>query len=676
MVVNFIRRTTRIILFLIFSMNCMMTGFPQSSVVKHALVVGIGKYSPASEFRPISADNDVRIIMKLLRQQGFTDTLVLLNEQATKSGFLQACQKLRENIKPGDIVFIHFSTHGQQLEDNSGDEIDGLDEAIALYDARSRCSVDYKGENHLTDDELGRLIEGLRKNLGKDGDILVMIDACHSGNMTRGVDTVILRGGYPPLMIKEGTPEELTRGGDKQSGTKNAGNSKSDEKQDFIYTEMNQMNHGDLANYVIFSACENNEVSSEFCYSQKYFGPLTWAFLNALLNNSSENYTYNKLYHDIRYEMISMFENYKTRQNPTMEAAGEGEDKVIFGGEVVRQQKFFTINKFIAPDKVVMSAGNISGIFDSTAVEVYPSGTLEPGKLGTKGIRGIVTDAGYMESVVQLESPLTDTKPGNHWIFIAKRRIDGYKVAVNLGAFTNTGLKNQVISELTNLSFVVLKTESPEFILEQKKNKPDEMVLILARNMKLYRDKIKTENLGTTMIKIAQVHLLKNLKVSAPEVSMEIMLLPSDTIHCAKSKFQNEKTMRNSLRENVDTAMLVIENTGRKEFYFNLVDIDPEDNFSVILPNKEVSISDCFLQPGKKFRKIYVFQKPYGTETLKFFVSGRKFDLRPVFSSAEKSRGVGGDVETLFGFPGNAMRGTSSGSFDLATFTYYFDIIK
>ena len=281
-----------------------------------------------------------------------------------------------------------------------------------------------------------------------------------------------------------------------------------------------------------------------------------------------------------------------------------------------------------------------------------------------------------MESVVQLESPLTDTKPGNHWIFITNRRIGGYKVVLNLGTFANISLKNQVIAELENFDYVEIKSESPEFILEQKKNKPDEMVLIITRNMKLYKDKIKAENLGTTLLKIAQVQLLKNLKVSAPEVNMEITLIPSDTIHFAKSKFLNEKTMRNSLRENVDTAMLVIENTGKKEFYFNLVDVDPEDNFSVILPNKEVSIAECFLQPGKKFQKIYVFQKPYGTETLKFFVSGKKFDLRPVFSSAEKSRGVGGDVEALMGFPGNKMRGTSSGSFDLATFTYYFDIIK
>ena len=62
---------------------------------KHALVVAISNYSPSSGFRHIDADNDLRIIMKLLRQQGFTDTIVLENAQATKDGFIRSFRKLR-----------------------------------------------------------------------------------------------------------------------------------------------------------------------------------------------------------------------------------------------------------------------------------------------------------------------------------------------------------------------------------------------------------------------------------------------------------------------------------------------------------------------------------------------------------------------------------------------------
>jgi len=135
--------------------------------------------------------------------------------------------------------------------------------------------------------------------------------------------------------------------------------------------------------------------------------------------------------------------------------------------------------------------------------------------------------------------------------------------------------------------------------------------------------------------------------------------------------------MRNTLREGIDTAMLVIVNTGKKGFYFNLIEIDPEDNYSVILPTNGISMSDCFLQPGKKFHKEYVFHKPYGTETLKIIASEKKFDLRPVINQTEKTRGVLGDMEKLFS-SAYEMRGTPSlpETAELATFNFFFDIIK
>jgi hypothetical protein len=142
-------------------------------------------------------------------------------------------------------------------------------------------------------------------------------------------------------------------------------------------------------------------------------------------------------------------------------------------------------------------------------------------------------------------------------------------------------------------------------------------------------------------------------------------------------KFLNRNTMRNTLREEIDTAILVIVNTGKKSFYFNVIEIDPEDNFNVILPNNVRAISECLLQPGQKFREEYSFQKPYGIETFKIITSGKKFDLRPIINNLDKSRGVQGDLEKLFSSD-YKMRGTPSmpESAELATFNFFFDIIK
>ena len=662
-----------------------MIGFGDSfsqnhSPVKHALVVAISNYSPTSGFRHIDADNDLKIIMKLLGQQGFTDTIVLQNQQATKEGFMQSFRKLRSNVHQGDIVYIHFSTHGQQIEDLNGDETDGMDEAIALYDAQTRSTSDYKGQNHLTEDEFGLLVEQLRKDLGKEGDLLVMIDACHSGSMSRGVDTAIIRGGYPPIMITQQESSIKTRGGNAPIRSAGAGkNEVPDNKSVGMFSHLNQSKKDDLANYVAISACENDEVSSEYYYNHNYFGPLTFAFLNAVLNNSSEQYTYTKLFHDIQFEMISMFENYKTKQTPTMESSESGgPDKIIFGGKNLNQQHFYTINKFTAPDKIIIGGGNISGIFDSTLVIVYPSGTLDPGKAGKPFANGIITQSGYMESVVQLNSPLNNKKPEDYWIFIADRKLSGYQVRLNLGSFTNADLKKQAIATLKDCKYVEITTDDPSFILEQKKNSNTEMILEHARSRILYKEHILPGNLGKTMLSLAQVQFLKGLKVSTPDIDMDISFMPSDTSHLLKSKFLDMKTMRNTMREGMDTAVLWIVNTGKKSFYFNIIDIDPEDHLNVILPNIDRPVSECFVRPGQRFHTPpNTFSKPYGTETFKIIASEQKFDLRPVINELDKTRGVLGDMEKLFS---NAyqMRGTPSlpESAELATFNFFFDIIK
>jgi metacaspase-1 len=667
MTVNIVRRGILLAVLLIGLADLSVYSQP----VKHALVVSISEYSPNSGFRRIDADNDLKIIMKLLQMQGFTDTSVLQNGQATKEGFTASFRKLRSQVHPGDFVYIHFSTHGQQLEDLNGDETDHMDEAIALYDARTRSSDDYKGQNHLTDDEFGTMIEQLRKDLGKKGDILVMVDACHSGSISRGADSSIIRGGYPPLRVTKDQGSTITRGdpvSPVNSGSKHEG----------LFAPVSNNSMGDLANYIVISACENDEVSSEYCYNHNYFGPLTWAFMNSILNNTRETYTYKELFWDIQNEMTSMFENYATKQNPTMESAlGIGGDRLIFGGGAVRQEPFYKVLSFLAPDKLMMQGGNITGIFDSTTVAVYPEGTTDPASHGDPVARGIITKSGYLESVVQLDAPLKSKKPGDYWLFITERKFSGFRVRVSLGTFTNPDLKNKATTLLKKGRFVLVSSDNPSFILEQKKNSNNEMNLLHARSRKPYREGIIPENLPETMMNLVRVRFIKELQVSNPGMKMEISFMPKDTIRLSKSAFIDSKTMRNTVREAKDTAVLWIVNTGKKSFYFNVIDIDPECHYTVILPNIDRPVSECFLKPGERFHVANTFGKPYGTETLKVIASSGEFDLRPLLNSGNETRGTLGDIEGLFDTT-YKMRGAPSlpESTDLATFTFYFDVIQ
>lgn len=160
---------------------------------KRALVIGVGKQEDKN-WTKINGDKDVFYVQRILGKAGYTDVHTLVNEQATKAAVVAAFKKLTIRCVTGDIVYIHFSGHGQQVTDTNGDEIDGWDEAWITYDAYLRYGSKDKGEKHLIDDEVNILLTGIRKKIGDSGKLLVVVDACHSGDSSRGDENEIVRG--------------------------------------------------------------------------------------------------------------------------------------------------------------------------------------------------------------------------------------------------------------------------------------------------------------------------------------------------------------------------------------------------------------------------------------------------------------------------------------------------
>lgn len=177
---------------------------------RYALLIGIGNYPQDSGWNSIHGDNDVSIIKTLLLEQGFIEDniIVLKNAEATKSGILSAMDRLRDNAQSGDVVYIQFSGHGQQVTDLNGDEEDHFDEAWIPYDAKKKYVVgEYEGQNHILDDELNKYLNGLRSKVGIRGKIVLVADACHSGSGSRGLgddDDVYVRGTDEKFIIPGG----------------------------------------------------------------------------------------------------------------------------------------------------------------------------------------------------------------------------------------------------------------------------------------------------------------------------------------------------------------------------------------------------------------------------------------------------------------------------------------
>ena len=181
--------------FTIVSVLLLFSSVQLSAQTKRALVIGIGEQEDKS-WAKINGDKDVALVQQMMQKAGYADIKTLVNKQATKAGIVTAFKKLTANCKSGDIVYIHFSGHGQQVTDVNGDEEDGWDEAWIPYDAYMRYDEKrYKGEKHLIDDEVNILLTAIRDKIGNSGKLLVVVDACHSGDSSRGDDIdEIVRG--------------------------------------------------------------------------------------------------------------------------------------------------------------------------------------------------------------------------------------------------------------------------------------------------------------------------------------------------------------------------------------------------------------------------------------------------------------------------------------------------
>ena len=183
----------RLIIHIFLSMLC-FTAFATNK----AILIGIGEYPKYTGWKTISSKNDIDLLQKALPSTYTIRTLI--NGEATHQNVVKTLKDITKQSLQGDTVFIHFSCHGQQMITNDSDEPDHLDEALIPFDASQTKSRDYDGHNHLTDNELGALLNSLRKKVGRKGLVIVTIDACFSDSMNKGDkktedDGVIYRGG-------------------------------------------------------------------------------------------------------------------------------------------------------------------------------------------------------------------------------------------------------------------------------------------------------------------------------------------------------------------------------------------------------------------------------------------------------------------------------------------------
>lgn len=242
-----------------------------SAKSRRALLIGVSEYPRYKQqqlnWRNIHGANDVALIGNTLRRQGFSVT-ALTNRHATASAIRKALRQLEKQTTSGDLIYIHFSAHGQPFEDLNGDEDDGWDEAIVPYDAgKTYMAKAYEGKNHITDDELNARVTAIRKKAGARGFVYVVIDACHAGGSIRNdkdEDSVYVRGTRDGFSRsgKPFTPKADTRPMISVPGVAGA------------------------APTCYIEACRSNQSNTELKEGKLYYGSLSY-YINKVLASTS-----------------------------------------------------------------------------------------------------------------------------------------------------------------------------------------------------------------------------------------------------------------------------------------------------------------------------------------------------------------------------------------------------
>lgn len=189
----------------------------------------------------------------------------LKNANATYDNIIKELNYLTKKTKEGDIVYIHFSGHGQPFEDINGDEHDDWDESFVPFDAHLYYEENvYSGNKHLTDDILNTYLIKIRKKIGEHGILYVTIDACHAGNSYRDSEADIYRG-------------------------TGKGFSKNNKIYKVPKTQKRYYNIDDIRGYspiVMLEACQSHQRNTEIYIKNTYYGPLTYAIFKTLQTKS------------------------------------------------------------------------------------------------------------------------------------------------------------------------------------------------------------------------------------------------------------------------------------------------------------------------------------------------------------------------------------------------------
>ncbi len=652
---------------------------------KRALIVAIGDYQPETFWAKINSVNDIGLIRGVLNKQGFTNEniLVIQDAEATLQGIQDAFEKLTASTGIGDYVVVHFSCHGQQITDDNGDEADGLDEAMVPFGAPANNTgkwANYRGELHLRDDAIGEYITRIRGRAGSKGQVLLTIDACHSGTASRGSD--VFRGGAQAMQLKNIAVNHTKT----ESGL-----------------GMMESATGDgLAPFVVISACSFDERNKETYHviDNKRVGAGSLSVAMAkVFADIDPGASYEALFATLKREMMLL----APQQSPSIE--GDMQYK-IFNGETVKQQPYFEIDAKGAAGHVIITGGAAMGLQLGDSIGFYGVGINNIKNVKPEFV-GIIVNIFPFTAVVQLSQAARLDNIKAWWAFRTYASLTAQTV-FSIDAPLPENVKASLHERFKNNPFIAFDTKGEYVITSDAtpSRSQDNQEIVIVKNddgLEIVRfSKIQLSNideLEESIANIAQADFLRKLNFSDNNYRVVMKLLPAeitknhrDEVIKVEAKGEESDLMTDGeLKLGPDDIVCIeVKNTGLKPAYFSIIEIMPDGSVAPVAPcDKSPNAEEFKLEPGETrvLQEIAFegFAPPYGKNVYKVFASSKALNLRPIVNTrgTENTKGSTSVVENIVGasFFGTSTRGgnktmaVSSNDDTGSTYDYVITII-
>lgn len=378
---------------------CQTPSAPHRS--KRALLVAAWDYH-STRWHDLHSPKDIELIKSALlthfewsKERGGQIVTLVTRAETKRQSIFDAFRRLfTVDVREGDTFYFHYSGHGYYTPDVDpklhpdvarwgpinpiiGNGKGGLDTTLLPTDDPQNDA------NQIRGDELGLLIQEIKTAArGKNVNILVTLDCCHSGGGTRGPLGVLVRGrnydGPTEYKAIRFTPPD-------------------DPKWGIVHP----------SGYTLISACRDDQEAGED--GAKKCGRFSLALSTSLVR-CDKSTSYRQLFDMIDNLIARNYtfgDNSQGSQNPQV----EGEvDRAVFGSAAIPEPNYYSILE-VGGGSYQLKAGALQGITSGTRINLYPASD-NPDSPGSRPFAyGTVGGVGINSSDLSVngQSPSTST---------------------------------------------------------------------------------------------------------------------------------------------------------------------------------------------------------------------------------------------------------------------------